>query len=127
MMLSRGFAVIVVTLALAGPALADGVRTVKANTSTGIMASYSCGDTIAASWVVRVPPKNGRVDIRKHAVEADTKVRCQNNGTPPTAARALYYTPNPGFKGTDSFTVGWLGGEHDDVVEQPRTITIEVK
>lgn len=127
MMIHRTLAAISLTAVLAGPSLASDVYPVKVNTTTGLWISYSCGKQIAPSWIVRVPPKHGTVEIRKITIDPKAAISCRNNGTPPTAGRGLFYTPKPGFKGIDSITVGWLGGQYDAAGEQMRSLTLEVK
>lgn len=91
-------------LAMTAPAFAQ-QYTARSGAEARTRVSFACGNSIAPSFDVAVPPRNGTVVIRR--IEPEARMTCPN-GRRATAARAAFYTPRAGFTGRDEFTLAWL-------------------
>lgn len=97
---------IVVAISVSSFAQAETVRT-KAGKEVRIRTSHACGESVAPSYHVAKNPDHGTLSFR--TVTPSKKANCSRFGAP-TAARAVFYKPNAGFRGTDNVTLEWQGG-----------------
>lgn len=96
---------IVVAISVSGFAQAETVRT-KTGKEVRIRTSNACGESVAPSYRVAKSPDHGTLSFR--TVTPRKKANCSSFGAP-TAARAVFYKPNSGFRGTDNVTLEWQG------------------
>jgi hypothetical protein len=82
-------------------------RTVKADTLTAVGGIFtygrrSCGQASIPKAKVGKPPKNGKVVVRMHQTILGKSTNCAGKKV---SGPIFIYTPNPGFRGIDEFTV----------------------
>lgn len=125
-------ALVLVSAVFAGNALASDV-TVKTSPGKRVLASQFAlfaSDTCYAGALpearIAQQPQHGKLEIGQESKQA----RAGNCGGMLIHYRTVYYTPNAGFRGTDTFSVDYLYNMFSDAprpTNRRRTTTVTVQ
>jgi hypothetical protein len=106
------------------PASAETIeRTVKADTLTAVGGIFtygrrSCAQASIPKAKVGKPPKNGKVVVRMHQTILGKSTNCAGKKV---SGPIFIYTPNPGFRGVDEFTVEYPPARRQSKAEAAAT------
>lgn len=90
----------------------------------GSVNSQTCQSSSKEPLIIR-PPAHGRLDIRlENARVANRNSQCRGQMY---RAFAIYYRPNPGYRGPDSMTLSNLVNNGRVDVRNDRTFTVSIR